>query len=89
MFTTFLSHDTHNNINNSFLILKMKGIPLSVTEYVEVLKVVAQSNAIGKLFTVNFEEICAQEKYIFSFQQRFIYFPFIKISWFALDSIII
>jgi hypothetical protein len=49
-----------------FLILKMKGIPLSVTEYVEVLKVVAQSNAIGKLFTVNFEEICAQEKiYIF------------------------
>ena len=49
-----------------FLILKMKGIPLTVNEYVDVLKTVAQTNAIGKLFTVNFAEISAQEKiYIF------------------------
>ena len=49
-----------------FLILKMKGLPLTLIEYIEVLKVVAQSNAIGKLFTVNFEEISVQEKiYIF------------------------
>ena len=49
-----------------FFILKMKGLPLSINEYVDVLKVVAQTNAIGKLFTVNFSEINAQEKiYIF------------------------
>jgi hypothetical protein len=49
-----------------FFILKMKGLPLSVNEYIDVLKVVAQSNAIGKLFTVNFSEISSQEKmYIF------------------------
>jgi len=49
-----------------FFILKMKGLPLSVDEYVSVLKVVAESNAIGKLFTVNFAEITAQERiYIF------------------------
>ena len=49
-----------------FLILKMKGIPLTVNEYVDVLKTVAQTNAVGKLFTVNFSEISAQEKiYIF------------------------
>jgi hypothetical protein len=49
-----------------FFILKMKGIPLTITEYIEVLKVVAQTNAVGKLFTSNFSEISAQEKiYIF------------------------
>ena len=49
-----------------FFILKMKGLPLTVSEYVDVLKTVAQTNAIGKLFTVNFSEISAQEKiYIF------------------------
>jgi len=49
-----------------FFILKMKGLPLSINEYIEVLKFVAQTNAIGKLFTVNFSEINAQEKiYIF------------------------
>jgi ABC-type multidrug transport system fused ATPase/permease subunit len=49
-----------------FFILKMKGLPLTVSEYVDVLKTVAQTNAIGKLFTVNFAEISAQEKiYIF------------------------
>jgi hypothetical protein len=49
-----------------FFILKMKGLPLTIPEYIDVLKVVAQSNAIGKLFTVDFSEISAQEKmYIF------------------------
>jgi len=49
-----------------FLILRMKNLPITVNEYIEVLKVVAQTNAIGKLFTVNFQEITAQEKiYIF------------------------
>ena len=49
-----------------FFILKMKGLPLSINEYVDILKTVAQTNAIGKLFTVNFNEISAQEKiYIF------------------------
>ena len=49
-----------------FFILKMKGIPLNIIEYIEVLKFVAQTNALGKLFTVNFSEINIQEKiYIF------------------------
>jgi len=49
-----------------FFILKIKGIQLSVTEYIKVLKTVAQTNALGKLFTVDFSEINAQEKiYIF------------------------
>ena len=49
-----------------FFILKMKGLPLTINEYIDVLKFVAQTNAIGKLFTVNFAEINAQEKmYIF------------------------
>ena len=49
-----------------FFILKMKGIPLTMNEYIDVLKFVAQTNAVGKLFTVNFSEISAQEKiYIF------------------------
>jgi hypothetical protein len=44
-----------------FFILKMKGLSVNVNEYIEVLKVVAQSNAIGKLFVVNFSEISSQE----------------------------
>jgi hypothetical protein len=44
-----------------FFILKMKGLSVNVQEYIEVLKVVAQSNAIGKLFVVNFSEISSQE----------------------------
>jgi len=49
-----------------FFIIKMKGLDLSVSEYIDVLKIVAQTNAIGKLFTVNFSEISAQERiYIF------------------------
>lgn len=62
-----------------FFILKMKGIPLDVSEYITVLKTVAQTNAIGKLFTVNFSEINSQERiyilvsaafYLFSIYQN-------------------
>ena len=49
-----------------FFIIRMRGLNLTINEYTEVLKVVAQSNAIGKIFTTNFSEITAQEKiYIF------------------------
>jgi hypothetical protein len=62
-----------------FFILKMKGIALDVSEYINVLKTVAQTNAIGKLFTVNFSEINSQERiyilvsaafYLFSIYQN-------------------
>jgi len=62
-----------------FFILKMKGMSLDINEYIIVLKTVAQSNAIGKLFTVNFSEINAQERiyilvsaafYLFSIYQN-------------------
>ena len=62
-----------------FFILKMKGLPLTIDEYIQVLKVVAQTNAIGKLFTVDFADISSQERmyilvsaifYIFSIYQN-------------------
>lgn len=62
-----------------FFILKMKGMPLNIGEYINVLKTVAQTNAIGKLFTVNFSEISSQERmyilvsaafYLFSIYQN-------------------
>jgi len=62
-----------------FFILKMKNIDITVSEYINVLKIVAQTNAIGKLFTVNFSEIGIQEKlyilisagfYLFSIYQN-------------------
>ena len=62
-----------------FFILKMKNIEITVSEYINVLKIVAQTNAIGKLFTVNFNEIEIQEKlyilisagfYLFSIYQN-------------------
>jgi hypothetical protein len=63
-----------------FFIIKIKGLHLSIQEYISVLKVIASQNAIGKLFTVNFGEINAQEKmyifisaifYLFSIYQNF------------------
>jgi len=45
-----------------FLIIKLKGLTISISEYVNVLKMVAKQNALGKLFTVNFNEINMQEK---------------------------
>jgi ABC-type multidrug transport system fused ATPase/permease subunit len=63
-----------------FFIIKLKGLHLSIQEYISVLKVIASQNAIGKLFTVNFGEIHTQEKlyilisaifYLFSIYQNF------------------
>lgn len=63
-----------------FIIIKMKGLQITINEYIDVLKIVANQNAIGKLFVVNFNEINAQEKlyifvsaafYIFSIYQNF------------------
>ena len=63
-----------------FFIIKMKGLQITISEYIEVLKIVANQNAIGKLFVVNFSEIASQEKfyifisaafYLFSIYQNF------------------
>jgi hypothetical protein len=63
-----------------FFIIKMKGLQITINEYIDVLKIVANQNAIGKLFVVNFNEINMQEKfyifisaafYLFSIYQNF------------------
>ena len=63
-----------------FFIIKMKGLNITIYEYIEVLKIVAGQNAIGKLFVVNFNDINSQEKfyifisaafYLFSIYQNF------------------
>lgn len=63
-----------------FLVIKMKGLSITINEYIQILKMVASTNAIAKLFVVNFSEITAQEKmymmlsaafYIFSIYQNF------------------
>lgn len=45
-----------------FFILKLNGIHITVSKYIDTLKEVASQNAIGKLFVVNFADISAQEK---------------------------
>lgn len=63
-----------------FFVIKMKGLQITINEYIEILKIVAGQNAIGKLFVVNFNEINGQEKiyilisaafYLFSIYQNF------------------
>lgn len=63
-----------------FFIIKLKGLQITINQYIDVLKYVANQNAIGKLFVVNFHEINAQEKlyilisaafYLFSIYQNF------------------
>lgn len=63
-----------------FFIIKMKGLQITISEYIDVLRIVANQNAIGKLFVVNFSEINPQEKfyifisaafYLFSIYQNF------------------
>ena len=62
-----------------FFIIKFKGLNLTINEYIDILKLVAQTNAIGKIFTVNFNEIEIKEKiyilvsaffYLFSIYQN-------------------
>lgn len=61
-----------------FFIIKMKGIPLTVDEYIQILKILVNQNAIGRLFT-KFNDVTTQEKiyllvsagfYLFSFYQN-------------------
>ena len=61
-----------------FFIIKMKGLDINVNEYIEVLKGLAESHAIGKLFT-QFNSVTLNEKiymlisaafYIFSIYQN-------------------
>jgi len=61
-----------------FFIIKMKGLDITVNEYIEVLKGLAESHAIGKLFT-QFNNVTMNEKiymlisaafYIFSIYQN-------------------
>ena len=61
-----------------FFIIKLKGLNLTISEYIEVLKFVIQTNAIGKLFTT-FNDVSLNEKvylmisaafYIFSIYQN-------------------
>ena len=40
----------------------MKGLQITINEYIDILKKIANHNAIGKLFVVNFNEINIQEK---------------------------
>lgn len=63
-----------------FFVIKLKGLLLTIEEYIQVLKIVAHQNAIGKLFVVNFNSINSQEKlyifisaffYLFSIYQNF------------------
>ena len=62
-----------------FFIIKAKGSNLSISEYIDVLKLVAQHNPLGKLFTTNFADIKISELiytfisiafYIFSIYQN-------------------
>jgi hypothetical protein len=63
-----------------FFIIKIKGLEITINEYINILKLVANQNAIGKLFVVDFNEINLQEKfyilvsaafYLFSIYQNF------------------
>jgi hypothetical protein len=61
-----------------FFVIKMKGIKLTVDEYIQILKILINQNAIGRLFT-KFNDVSMQEKiyllvsagfYLFSFYQN-------------------
>ena len=56
-----------------FFIIKIKGLELTVNEYIEVLKVLAQSHAIGKLFT-QFNDVSLNEKIYLLISAAFYFF---------------
>jgi DNA mismatch repair ATPase MutS len=56
-----------------FFIIKLKGLELTVNEYIEVLKVIAQSHAIGKLFT-QFNDVSLNEKIYLLISAAFYFF---------------
>jgi hypothetical protein len=57
-----------------FVILKLKGLPINLEEYITVLTFVAKQHAIGKLFTVNFREIHLQESVYMIISTAFYFF---------------
>jgi hypothetical protein len=56
-----------------FFIIKFKGLDLTVNEYIEVLKVLSQSHAIGKLFT-EFNDVSLNEKIYLLVSAAFYFF---------------
>jgi hypothetical protein len=44
-----------------FFVIRLKGLQLNITEYIQILKTIASQHAIGKLFT-KFTEVSSQEK---------------------------
>jgi hypothetical protein len=56
-----------------FFIIKFKGLDLTVNQYIEVLKVLAQSHAIGKLFT-QFNDVSFNEKIYLLISAAFYFF---------------
>ena len=62
-----------------FLVIKIKGLDLNLSEYVDILKIVAKQNALGKLLICDFNEIQMHERiyimlsaglYLFSIYQN-------------------
>jgi hypothetical protein len=47
-----------------FFVIRLKGLVLTIEEYIDVLKIVAQSHALGKLFT-KFNEVTINEQIYF------------------------
>lgn len=45
-----------------FLIIQIKGLSLTITEYIEVLKIIVSQHAIGKIFT-EFNDVSFQQKF--------------------------
>ena len=57
-----ITSDTHSNRLKDDIRTEFDKIKWMIDEYIQVLKVVAQTNAIGKLFTVDFADISSQER---------------------------
>lgn len=62
-----------------FFVIRLKGVNLTMEEYIDVLKFIAKNNAIGRIFTTNFSELSPQENvyiiisaffYVFSIYQN-------------------
>ena len=56
-----------------FFVIRLKGLILTIEEYIDVLKIVAQSHALGKLFT-KFNEVNMNEKIYFMISAAFYLF---------------
>lgn len=56
-----------------FFVIRLKGLVLTIEEYIEVLKIVAESHALGKLFT-KFNEVNMNEKIYFLISAAFYLF---------------